>query len=62
MGPCAIANRAHRRGFRAILRNGRKLTDWMVEGAVRRELLSAACQPVDADAAVDMVVVDTMVA
>ena len=30
-GPCGITNRAHRRGFRPILRNVRKLADWMVE-------------------------------
>ena len=29
--PNAIANRAQTRGFRAILRNERKLEDWMVE-------------------------------
>ena len=32
-GPRMIANRAHTRGFRAILRKVRKLTDWMVEQA-----------------------------
>jgi hypothetical protein len=37
---CFIANRAHTRGFRAILREVRKLTDWMVDEAVRGEPVS----------------------
>jgi hypothetical protein len=39
--PCAIANHAQTRRFRSILRDVRKLRDWMVDGAV-------SCEPVSA--------------
>ena len=54
LGPCAIANRAHTPRFRAILRDVRYPSDWMVDDAVRCVLLSAStCQPVDTHTAVD---------
>jgi transposase InsO family protein len=49
--PCTIANRAHTRGFRAILRNVPKVGDLGVEVTGRRQVLSPVdrdrCQPVD---------------
>jgi hypothetical protein len=54
-----IANRAHTRGFRAILPKVQKTMDWMVDDAVCSEPVSVNCQPVDTLTAVDKAVVDS---